>query len=163
MKKTIKTKTVTKPVKVQVPVYVTEDGKEFENEKCAKGHEKLRKKYPKLSDQDIEWIEEYLFSDECRYNEGEENLEKALKSDKAIIVGTHSGGDDPFFEVVEPHLVAVEAVIKVLHRRSAGMNYNRYVDGVIYKGESLCFNDEKKDDGSYYETGSGRNIKEVLK
>lgn len=95
---------------------------------------------------------------------GWEGLEEALKSDKVVIIGTHSGDDDPFFEVVEPYLVAVEAVIKVLHRKTIGCNYNRYVVGVIYKGESLCFNDEEMSDGSgYYETGEGRNIKEVLK
>lgn len=159
MKKTVKTRTVIKPV--EVPVYVTEGGVEYENEQSAKGHEVLTKKYPKLSKYDIKWIDGYMH--EAEHNEGYEEFMKALKSKKVLLLCSHSGGDDLFFEVIEPHLVAVEAVIKVLHRRSVGMNYNRYVDGVIYKGESLCFNDEKKDDGSYYETGSGRNIKEVLK
>lgn len=163
MKKVTRKQTVTKPVEVEVPVYIASDEKEFDDEKGAQRHEKLLKTYPKLGTRSIEWIEDYLSSDEGQ-DGGEEELEKALKSDKVVIIGTHSGDDDPFFEVVEPYLVAVEAVIKVLHRKTIGCNYNRYVDGVIYKGESLCFNDEEMSDGSgYYETGEGRNIKEVLK
>jgi len=164
MKKVTRKQTVTKPVVVEVPVYITSDEEEFDDEKGAQRHEKLLKTYPKLGTCSIEWIEDYLSSNLCVDNEGEEGLEEALKSDKVVIIGAYSGGDDPFFEVVEPYLVAVEAVIKVLHRKTIGCNYKRYVDGVIYKGESLCFNDKKKSDGSgYYETGEGRNIKEVLK
>lgn len=164
MKKTIKTRTVVKPVEIEVSVYATLDGKEFEDEQSAKYHEDLLKKYPKLSDSAIEWIEEYVHSHEAWDGNTVEELEKALKSNKVIVIGAHSGGDDPFFEIVEPYLVAAEAVIKVLHRRSVGCNNTRYISGIIYLGESLCFNDEKKINGrGYYKTGSGRNIKEVLK
>jgi hypothetical protein len=164
MKKIIKKQTVVKSTEVEVPIYITDDGLEFNNEQGAADHEELIKKYSKLNIKDIKWIEGYLSSDEAWSDEtcfdGGKNFEKALKSNKVLVLGDHSGRENPFFEVVEPYLVAVEAVIKVLHRKSVGMGCNRYICGVIYLGESLCFNEGEK---MYYEVGSGRNIKEVLK
>lgn len=164
MKKTTKKKIVSQRVEIEVSVYTTSDGTEFDNEQDAERHENFIKKYPKISKHALEWIDNYLSSDEVLNNKDDrDKFIKALNSEKAIIICDYSGGDNPFFEVVEPHLVAVEAVIKVLHRKTVGCNCNIYVRGVLYLKESLCFNDGKKDSGGYYETGKGRNIKNVLK
>jgi hypothetical protein len=154
MKRITKVQQVRELVDRQVDVFVTKDGHEFSDEKSAKEHETLRKKYPKISEYDIEFLENYDY-------ENKELLE-ALNSNNVILFISHSGDEDPRFEIVVPHLVAVQAVIKVLHRKTLGCNYNEYVRGVIYKKESLCFDDSKKDDGSYYTTGSGHNIKTVI-
>jgi len=144
----------------EVTLFKTSDGKEFRKKEVAKEHEALLKKYPKLSSHDIEWME--CFSSEMRGEEIIEDFEKTLHSNKVIVLLSHSGGDHLEFEAVEPYLVAVKAVIKALHRRTVGCNYNMYVDGIIYKCESLCFDDEKKEGGGYFQTGKGRNIKKAL-
>lgn len=144
MEKITKNKEIMEPKVIPIECYKTKDGKEFEHKKEAKEHEKLLTKYPNLNEYDIEWLEHFI---EKRDEETSVYLFKALKSDKVILAMTHSGGDDPRFETVEPNLHAVKAVIKALHRRAVGFNYNMYVDGVIYKKESLCFD--------------GRNIKDV--
>jgi len=160
MEKIVREEMVAVRVKKEIAIFKTSDGKEFKREEEAKGHEDLLKKYPKLSSQDIEWMECFV---EGMHGEVIGDFEEALHSDKVIVLLIHSGGEQPEFEVVEPYLVAVEAVIKALHRRIVGCNYNLYVDGIIYKCESLCFDDEKKEVGGYFQTGEGRNIKKVLK
>jgi hypothetical protein len=160
MKKIIKEEMVAIKVKKEVAFFKTTDGKEFRDKAVAKKHEELIKKYPKIGTDDIEWMEGFV--EEKHWEQVIDNFEKALRSDKVIVLLIHSGGDGFEFEVVEPHLVAVQAVIKALNRRVVGCNYNMYVDGIIYKCESLSFDDVEKEDGSYYQTGSGRNIKDVL-
>lgn len=150
-------------VKKDVTVYKTVDGKEYKNKKAAENHEALLKKYPKLSTCDVDWIENFKCQESYTYDpETLEEFEQALDSDEAVILISHSGGDDLQFETVEPHLKTIKGAIKVLHRKTIGCGCNQYVDSVIYKGESLCFDDEKRDDGTYYQTGTGRNIKEVF-
>jgi hypothetical protein len=168
MEKVLRKIQIMAPVENVVTKFKTSDGTEYDKQEHAELHEELLKKYPKLEKSDLEWVEGFWYSD---YDGGERDfdgegkkLEKALNSNKAIVFGSHSGGEEPWYEEVEPYLVAVEAVIKVLHRKTRGCNYNQYVGGVIYKKESLSFNSEKKLNGKgYYASEKGRHIKEVLK
>jgi hypothetical protein len=158
-------KTVTKKQKVQeyvdkdVTFFITDDGKEFKSKKAAEEHENLIIKFPKLNEYCIDFLESAVDIQEIY----EDLCEAIINSNEAIILYDHSGREAANFELVEPHLIAVRAVIKALHRKTVGCNCNRYVCGVIYRGESLCFDDEKKSEWSFYTTGGGaRNIKDVL-
>lgn len=152
MKKSV-SKTVVENVK-----FITSDNKEYRSESDAKLHEKLLKQYKKFTEYDLEWLEEYL-SDEDRFGgDDDTNVYSAFKSDKVILLISHSAREKPEFTAVEPNMEAVKAVIKVMHRRTLGCNYNQYVVGIVYKKESFHYA-IKKDDC----IGTGdRNIEEIL-
>jgi hypothetical protein len=153
MDKITKKKNVKVCVEQDVTMYKTSDGREFEEKKDALTHEELMRRYSKFSKNDIEWLEGLIDGD----NHGNctlEQFEKDLKAGKALLLLSNSDEGCFGFEAVEPVLVAVMAVIKALHRKTIGCGCNQYVDSIIYKSESFCF--EK--DPVY-----GRNIAEVLK
>ena len=150
-------------VTVDVTAYKTSDGKVFEGAKYANAHEALLNEFPGMSGHDIKWLENFVHGDQFEYEDPLESFREAVKSGKVVLLVEHSAGEEPQMEVVIPKLIAVEAVIKVLHNKTVGCGCNRYVVGVVYRGESLCFDDGKKSEGEYYTTGSGKNIKEVLK
>jgi hypothetical protein len=155
MEKITKKKATQETVEVEkdVTVYKTTDGYEYADEKDAEDHEELLKKCPKLDKKDIEWIENFRTE---KWGEIEvDDLDEAFKSDQVILLLDYDGCN-PEFDTVIPDLIAVTAAIKALHNKSVGMNCDRSVRGIIYKGESLCCD-------QIGTTRGIRNIKEVLK
>lgn len=147
--KKLTSKTVVENVK-----FITSDNREYSREYEAKLHEKLFKQHKKLTRYDLEWLEDFL-SGAVKNNA---DFNSAFKSNKVILILTHSGGESPEFTTVEPNMAAVKAVIKAMHRRTLGCNYNEYVVGIIYKKESFHYF-IKKDD----RIGTGeKNIEEGL-
>jgi predicted peroxiredoxin len=147
-------------VEKDVTMFVTSDGKEFVYEKNAETHEDILKRFPKLNEHTIAWIEKFIHEDEAPELD---QIEKDFKSGNAIILIEHSGGGELCYEVVDPNLITVKCIIKVLHRKVQGCNYTQFVRGIVYKGEDLCFKEERKIDGKdYYITGFGKDIDEVL-
>lgn len=132
---------ITKPVEIDTTLYLTDDGIEFSSEQPAKDHEEFIKKNPNISSYDIHSIESIPFPES-----DEEDIEKALKLDKVIILINYSDGDSPRFELIEPYLIAVKTAIKLLHRKTIGCNYMQYVTGIVYKRQSFYYSDsiEKK-------------------
>lgn len=159
MNKVIRKENVSVMIEKEVEKFVTSDGNEYGKKENAQAHEEILKKFSKLSKYDIEWLE-HLKKEDFDGDKFEE-FEKVFKSNNVILAMDHSGGDNCCFIVVEPVLAGVKAVIKALHRKTVGMNCNSYVRSLIYKEESFSF-DEEKVGGGYHETGSGKNIKEIL-
>ena len=151
---------VTKPVEEEQTRYETDDGLVWNNKEAATAHEEFERKYPKLDASDVEHISG-VFSNIALDEEYTDQFEEDLDSNQVLILYAHSGGEDHRYEAVVPDATAVEAVVKVLHRRSIGMNYTRYVHGIVYKGESVHIKYKSSADGGT--VGCGKiELKKVL-
>jgi hypothetical protein len=163
MRQIIKKQKVQEFVEKDVPMFVTTDGKEFKHKENAEEHEDILKRFPKLNKHTIEWIENFIHEDEAPELD---QIEKDFKSGNAIILIDHSADEELRYEVIDPDLIAVKSVIKVLHRKVQGCNYTQFVCGIVYKSEDLCFKEGKRNKehgGGYYTTGFGKDIDDVLK
>jgi hypothetical protein len=134
VEKIVKKKKVEEVVEKEITVYRTLDGKEYREEKSAIEHEDLLKKYPKICAKDIDWIEEFVCD---KWGEDDvNNFFEALES-KSVLILTNAIGCDFRFDVVDPILAGVLAVVNVLDRREIGMNCDLSVSGIIYLKESF--------------------------
>ena len=144
---------VTSTVEKDVTAYKTSDGNYNSKESEAKDHEALIKAYPKISKEDIEWLE-----GSEHYDNLLDSFREIMDSGKEVLILMDPYDNDSYsYEKVDPVLAGVVAVVKLLHGRSVGMGGHESISGIIYKKESFCVDFKEST------VGSGRNIKEVIK
>ena len=156
MKKITRKEKVAAIIEKEIPLFKTADGIEFRTEKEALKHEALIKEFPLLSKNDIEWLED--LNDDFELEELKETIKT---SNKVLLLMGSEGSGLCLYENIDPEINGVTAVVKLLQYRNIGMNAHEYIDGIIYKGESVSveFNQEHRKNCT---AGKGRNIKEIL-
>lgn len=147
MKEITQSKSVQTYVDKEVTGYFIEaTGTIWDRKEDAEFHESLSAQYPEIDPYIIESIMGLISEDmpESMKDDGRHSVLHALEGDEAIVLISDSDSyGSRAYETFEPTISAVRSIIKVLHRKCIGMGCNQYVDGIIYKGKSYKFIEDK--------------------